>query len=393
MKLTIHLVSHVAPSSEGGLEMWTARFAQRLSASGARVIVYVCSEHFAAPDPAWAFELVPLAPLRSVWEDPIDLPVWTERIAQEHGRLTFLVLRNEISRRLAPDRDRRDLLISNYAVSAGYLAALVARDLALPHIAMFVGTDFSRGFRNSRERPTINHVCRTATAVVVKNSEQEHALTAEYGLRAVCRIPTSVASPPAVRRTRSPGDPVTLLSDCGFSFKKGTGVLIDSFQTLLAEGLPVRLVIYGGIAKDQLDYWTRRLDDLKRTSSTLVDCPGNVARDTVHGAFQSADIFCSATLGEGSSSGRIAAVCAGLPVVTTRCGEMAAGMDGVSHVRLANVADAADFLDHLRAMVRDILDGRLRIDTAVVERWKSIYAEEREAAAWHALIRSVTSGP
>jgi glycosyltransferase involved in cell wall biosynthesis len=192
---------------------------------------------------------------------------------------------------------------------------------------------------------------------------------------------------------RTPGDRVILLSDCGFSFKKGTGVLIDSFRCLLAEQLPVRLVLYGGIAKDQLDYWTRRLDDLKRTSSPHVECPGNVGREVIYAAFQSADVFCSATLGEGSSSGRIAAVCAGLPVVTTRCGEMDSDIDGVSHVRLADVADADDFLFHLRMMVRDIMDGTVRIDSAAVERWTSIYAEEREAAAWNALIRRTASGP
>jgi glycosyltransferase involved in cell wall biosynthesis len=388
MTRSIHLVSYVAPGLEGGLEMWTLRFAQRAAKAGTRIIVYVCGDQPCSPEFLEGFELVQLAPLRAVWEAPIDVPVWTERNAQEQARLNFLILRNEICRRLGGGGN---LLVSNFAVTAGYLTALVGRDLGLPHIAMFVGTDFSRGFRNARERPALDYVCRTAAAVVVKNTEQERALKNELGLRSIVRIPTSIEMPPPVARQRKPDEQVTLMSDCGFTFKKGTGVLMDSFERLVGEGLPVRLVIYGGIAADQAAYWKQRLVALGQTASARLHRRGHVDRQTIYEAFRTTDIFCSATLGEGSSSGRIAAVCAGLPIVTTRCGEMESELDGVSHVRLSNVADADGFLAALRAGVNDVMSGTLPIDAGAVQRWRDQFAPAREADAWAALMNEVAA--
>lgn len=389
MSLMIHLISHVPPSPEGGLELWTTRFARRLTQRGIRVAVYVCSDQPASAEAEKEFDIVHLAPRRAVWEEPIDMPVWTERFAQERARLNFLVLRNELRRRTSQYPAQRHLLISNYSVTVGYLAALVARDLALPHIAMVVGSDFSRGFRNARERPALDYACKTATAVVVKNGEQARALAGEYELRRVCCIPTSIDMPVPIDRAPGARDEITLFSDCGFSFKKGTGVLLDGFQTLISEGLLLRLVIYGDIARDQMTYWQQRQAQIKATLAARVEFPGNVTREAIYAALRSADVYCSAPLGEGSSSGRIAAVCAGLPVVTTKCGEMESGMDGVSHVMLTNIADADDFLQKLRAMVREVLGRTLCIDRGIIERWRERYAPEREMADWTALIDSV----
>jgi len=389
MAHTIHLISQVQPSSQGGLELWTARFARHLSKIGLRVVVYVCSDLSVLATDECEFEVVHLAPLRSVWEEPIDMPVWTERFAQERARLNFLILRNELQRRILRQQAAEHLVISNFSVTAGYLAALVARDLALPHIAMVVGSDFSRGFRNSRERPAIEYTCKTAAAVVVKNEEQARALTGEYGLDRVCCIPTSIEIPATIRQQPNARTRITLFSDCGFSFKKGTGVLLDGFQTLISEGFPLRLVIYGGIARDQLAYWKMRQEQFTGTMSPHVEFPGNVSRKAIYAALNAADVYCSATLGEGSSSGRIAALCAGLPIVTTKCGEMESGMDNVSHVMLASPADAAAFKEKLRIMVQELLNGTLRIDRDVIDNWRERYAPERELSDWVALINSV----
>lgn len=388
MTFTIHLISQVNPSTSGGLELWTERFARSLAEMGMRVIVYVCAEQYAPPAVETPYELVFLAPLRDVLEKPIYTPIWTERFSQERGRLNFLLLRNELRRRIAGHERERHLLISNFAVTVGYLASLVGQDLALPHIAMVVGSDFSRGFRNAREKPTIEYVCRNATALVVKNSEQARALTSELALSGIHCIPTSIEAPARIDRRSDKKNQVTLISDCGFSFKKGTGILLDSFEALKAEGFPVRLVLYGETAPDQMDYWEKRMASLLKASPD-VTFPGFVSRDVIYSAFQTADIYCSATLGEGSSSGRIAAVCAGLPIVTTRCGEMESGMDDVSHVSLANVADPNDFLALLRIMVRRILKDGVRIDRNIVEIWRERFSPSREMSDWLALIRSV----
>lgn len=393
MSYIIHLVSHVSPDAPGGLEAWTRRFAQRRVREGHHVVIYVSGDESCSVDVSSMFEVVPLAPLRAVWEEPIDTPVWSERFIKERARLEFLLLRNEIRRRMQEQSSQTHLVVSNYGITAGFLAATVCRDIGLPHVAMFVGTDFSRGFRSIRDWPAVEYVCRTATAIVVKNAEQEEAIRREFAPPLVARIPTSIEMPRAVTRRTYDGGDVALMSDCGFSYKKGTGVLLDSFEALLAEGLPVYLTLYGDVVSDQRKYWTLRRDACLDRLAPRVTFPGYVSRETIHAAFAAADIFCSATLGEGSSSGRIAAMCGGLPVVTTRCGEMTADADDVPHVFLVEPADAKGFHSRLRTMVERILDGTLNVDSQAVALWRARYSEGRETADWKALLERVGGAP
>ena len=390
MTYTIHLITSELPPYSGGLELWTRQFAHRLSKMGMHVIVYVCGNQLQPVSGGNEFEVVSLASLRSPWEEPLYASTWvTEQLLLERDRLNFLVLRNQLRSRIAAKHAGTHLIISNYSLTVGYLASLVARELKIPHIAMVVGTDFSRGFRNAREKPTVEYVCRTAASVVVRNREQATSLIAELGLERVFCIPTSFNPPATLPHPSRTTDRIVLLSDCGFRFKKGTGVLLDSFQTLLTEGYPVRLILYGDVAPDQMAYWNQRQQNIMERFSPHAEFPGYVTQEDIHAAFRFADIYCSATLGEGSSSSRIAAACSGLPMVTTRCGEIDDDFEGVSHVRLSNVADADGFLTQLRSMVEDIQQGRLRIDMSAVERWRERFSAEREMSAWAALIEKV----
>lgn len=354
------------------------------------VVVYVCGNQLQPVSGGNEFEVISLASLRSPWEAPLYASTWvTEQLLLERDRLNFLVLRNQLRSRIAAQHAHAHLIISNYSLTVGYLAALVARELKIPHIAMVVGTDFSRGFRNAREKPTVEYVCRTAAGVVVRNREQATSLIAELGLERVFCIPTSFNPPDTIPHELRTTDRIVLFSDCGFSFKKGTGVLLDSFQTLLTEGYPVRLILYGDVAPDQMAYWKQRQQSIRERFPSHAEFPGYASQEAIHAALQFANIYCSATLGEGSSSSRIAAACLGLPIVTTRCGEIDDDFESVSHVRLSNVADAGDFLTQLRSMVEDVQQGRLRIDRSAVDRWRERFSTEREMSAWSALIGKV----
>lgn len=385
MKGSVHLITEEYPPSEGGLELWTERFAGWLSRAGMRVTVYVCGDQRQVRTNGAGYEVVPLAPLRFPWEEPLADQTSTERFARERARMNYQILKNEISRRAA-SADQRPLLISNFMLTAGHVAAMIGRELHFPHIAVMVGTDFSRGFRNAGERAAIAYVCRTAAALVVKNSEQRAGLESMEAGRIVC-IPSAIELPQIAPRSAGGRAQVALIADTGFSFKKGTAVLLNSVERLLADGLPVRLDLFGDISLQEAGFWKRRADDLLAKHGANLVFAGKVPREDVRVALAAADVYCSATLGEGSSSGRIAAICAGVPLVTTRCGEMSEGVEGISHVRLADVADADGFLQQLRAMVNDILQSTLQVDYGFVAQWRERFAPAREMSSWLALIR------
>lgn len=382
MQRAVHLVTEEFPPNEGGLERWTERFAGWLSDAGMRVTVYVCGDQRQVRS-GGGYELVPLSPLRLPWEEPLAAMTATERFTRERARMNFHILRNEIGKRSSPEA--RPLLISNFMLTAGQVAALIGQELGIPHIAVMVGTDFSRGFRNAGEKAIIADVCASAAAVVVKNAEQRAAVESSGAQRVVC-IPSSIELPTAVPRRSGRREEVQLLSDCGFSFKKGTAVLLNSVERLLEQGRPLRLKLYGSIAREEAAFWTRRLDALVARHGGAMAFPGHVPKDEIRAALAGADVYCSATLGEGSSPGRIAAVCAGLPVVTTRCGEMSEGADDVPHVRLARVADADGFSRQLGIMVDQILGAGVVVDGTFIERWRQRFAPERERGGWLALI-------
>lgn len=388
MTTTVHIVTSHFPPETGGLERWTCDLAAALGAAGLRPVVYVCEDgevarfHRGAP-----FEVVDLGPLRAPWEAPLrgsgmDGP----RRARERSRLTFACLRAEVARRLGP---AANLVLSNFVTTAGFTAHLAAEALGLPHVAVVAGTDFTRGFRNGDERHTVLEVCRGARWVVGKSEEQLRAI-----LRRLPDVPCSVietsVEPPERRWRRAPGGEVVIFSDGGFNFKKGTGVLMDAFVALRARGVPARLVICGTDQAGQQEYWAARRRELDADASLPVCFPGYLPRAQIIDAICEADLYASATLGEGASAARALALCLGVPVVTTACGELA-NDPGAAHVRRVPVADAAAFHDALHALAADLLAGRVRVDDAAVEGFRARFDPRREWAAWSSLLRRVAA--
>ena len=177
------------------------------------------------------------------------------QLSQERSRLNFVCIKNEIAKRLG--RAGPNVILSNFMTTVGFTAHLLAESLELPHIALIAGTDFTRGFRNRIDRQAILEVCRGARMVVGKSMEQiqdirRHLPDLQYRL-----VETSVKLP-ARRWRRATCTPIVIFSDGGFSFKKGTGVLMDAFMALRAKGVPVRLLICGADQVGQEDYWTSR---------------------------------------------------------------------------------------------------------------------------------------
>jgi len=387
----VHILTSDLPPVRGGLEAWTEALATTLAAQHMRVVVYVCGRaSCVGTRPVTEFEVVQLDPLRTPWEAPLRNVPWSEaRLAREYARVDLLILRNEIDARRTLYPHERHCIISNFAVGVGYLAMLTAAAVRLPHIAVLVGTDFSRGFRNAHERSMLREVCTHAWGVVCKSGEQAEAIGDEFAPRCLRVIPTSVESPIRRRSIAAQGEEVHFFSDSGLSFHKGSAVLLDSFVALVEGGHRLRLTICGSLALGQEPYWLDRLATMARLVGDRFQFAGYLDKSDVSRYLLSASAYCSATLGEGSSAARLAALCSGIPILTTRCGEWVRDVEpDLSHVVLTPVADARAFASGLHRLYQALIAGELKVDWSAVERARDRFSPDRERRDWLELLHA-----
>jgi len=385
----VHIVTSQFPPHTGGLEQWTQDLAAALSRAGLRPVVYVCGDQTGAQShPGSPFEIIDIAPLRAPWEEPLVESQWdVQLLRQERSRLNFVCVSNEVAKRFG--HGGPNVILSNFVTTVGFTAHLVAEALELPHIALIAGTDFTRGFRSKVDRQVMLEVCRGARIVVGKNIEQIRAIRRHLpDIR--CEIIETAVEPPARRWRRTTGSEIVIFSDGGFSFKKGTGVLMDAFLALRAKGIAARLVICGAHQVGQEDYWTARRRRLEAEAGESVCFPGYLCRDEIVNCICESDIYACPTLGEGASAARTLALCLGVPMVTTACGELAED-PGVRHVRLVPVGDAALFQEAVFLLSVDLLGGRVTIDEDAVDLFRRRFDIKKEWAAWISVLREVTA--
>jgi glycosyltransferase involved in cell wall biosynthesis len=386
--IAVHIITADFPPRPGGLERWTADLASSLSRSWPRVVVYVCGDtavsHHHCNE---RYEVVDVGLLRTVWEAPLVGSTWTaERIALERMRLDYVCLLNAVKTRALSSRD---VMISNFAVGVGWTAALVSRELALSHIAALAGTDITRGLRNPRERSVIADVLSDAAAVVARSAEQVRWLSQIGACASPEMIETSIPAPTAEWNplTLEGGDR-TLFADSGYSYKKGTSVLFQAFRRIATSDASVKLVLCGATEPGQEEYWRVERERLEYEFGPRVKLLGYVDSVTLENFLQASHVYCSATLGEGASAARARAMCIGIPIVSTRCGEMSA-LKPSDNIILTDVGNADAFEAAIREMIARLMAGPIPIDKRAVCAARDRFSAEVEWSAWAQLVSSV----
>jgi len=283
------------------------------------------------------------------------------------------------------------VLVSFYATNAGFLCQHVALRLGLPHIASFRGTDFARDTVGSRTNSKVRFVVERADQIVATNREQADTLRATFDARgeiltihnAIHDVDRPAWSPPT-------GDEVRIFSDCGFSGRKATHLLVEAVESLLKRGLPIGLTIVGSdFPFDPPSYWASYRENALARFPGQLSFPGPVAQREIDFHLLRAHIYCSATLAEGCSLSRIRALTLGIPIVTTRCGALPEVAADVPHVRLCAPGDFAALCNELESAVQDTLAGSLAPDEARIEGWRRHFSTERERRQWREAIESV----
>lgn len=387
MQIIVHLIVGEFFPDQGGLAQSVDRLVQLLATDESVIpIVYVRSgRHIEAMDTINGVRVVYLAQHRHSWETPlVESAKAAAELASERTRLDFLNLRRLISVAMKEEPGSAHIILSFYILNHGFVAQRVASALSLPHIAAIRGTDFSRGFQDPATFPSIAHVAMHANLVVTCNVEQ--TLACRYiGVPNVKMIYSSIRPQYVNYRWRPRGDGrrVRLFSDAGYSFKKGTHVLLRAFATLAEEGVPIDLEIVGGDRKDEEEFWSRLREQFRSRFGSRVALLPHVSIEEVYGKLLQCDVYGSATLGEGCSSGRIGALSAGVPIVSTRCGELDDIGASLARVWVSEPADEIGFTTALRKASDVILEGEdFALDEPVLADIRKILAPSREQREW-----------
>ena len=282
----------------------------------------------------------------------------------------------------------RHVLVSFFLTSVGFTVQLVAQELGLPHIAFISGSDLNRDAASPAGLAAAAFVVEHATWIVASSQEQVSRL---FRRSARCSVSPGAlpAGLPSAYWEPHAREHVALVADCGYSFKKATHSLVEAFAGLRGDGHPATLTIVGGTDPEQVDYWrdVRCLWE-ERFGPTAV-FRGHVPKAEVEQLLLDGDIYCSASLGEGSPQGAMFAMALGMPVVGPGASSVADLMDPArDRVALFRPGDREDFHRCLAEML-----GRVTEDPRAPDRERIDALRQRlrhaEAQAWTEAMAAV----
>jgi glycosyltransferase involved in cell wall biosynthesis len=393
MKVQFHFYVDSADPATGGTGVSAHRLVSHLFAMGeTRVTIYERSDTPQPRTASSAAEIVALFDRRARIMAPFQgSDVLAE--ASEVYRAAFLAFRAAIRPRVASAQDYRHVLLSFYLSAAGFVAQQVADELGLPHIASVRGTDFNKDFRSPYRIGGVRYVLERAASVVTTSKAQERTLRPFAGERTRIRTIYNSAEPSRNgARTRLNGEALRIFSDTGFSYKKGSHILLEAVDSALLAGHQAQLIVAGGIDPAALDYWTAQRQQRIESHPSDFVWLNHIGQDEVAAVLTSADVYCSASLGEGASNGLTQAMVDGLPIVATDIGAFAEIAVCADHVAIVPAGDPEAYACALSKMLAAISAGGLPARKETLEDWRRLLAPTRERCQWHEVVAEVLEG-
>lgn len=165
----------------------------------------------------------------------------------------------------------------------------------------------------------------------------------------VMAVSNGVEIPEVVdRSSRNSAAPVRILFLSRLTEAKGVYDLLEAFENLLNEGLPVRLTLAGNTEVEEVQEWVAR-----HNLGDVVDVPGWVAGETKARLFAQADVFALPSHFEGQGIALLEAMSYELPAIGGRTGGipevLAEGVAGI----LVEPRDVEGLTEALRRLVCD----------------------------------------
>ncbi len=393
----IHLVSNTFPPTIGGMEQSLQRIAHILSKiKDFKVYLYIRNGEISTMKNN-SVSYKNLSDLRKKLLEPY------ENLSQDYqsckykdretARIEFLTLRNEIEKIKLKYKNEKHVIISFYISSSGFFSQHVAMALDIPHITSVRGCDFSKDFYGSHNIEAINFVLKYANHIVTTNNTQRNILSNFCPIEKITTIYNSAEKEFLEKKwIRKSKGIIEIFSDNGLEYVKGSHILLESFNTLMNKGFPVRLKVFGKIESINNVYWERKCAQLQKKYPRSFFYGVTINAKQILENLMNSDIYCSPTLGEGCSNSRVKALSIGIPIVSTLCGEI---LDFYStydteFIELAQPAEIKNFTRSLEKMVLKIRDNNLRRNTnKYYELTSAMFSPELEKSRWEHVIRDV----
>ena len=390
MRLVCHLVASTNDAALGGLPETVDRVASHLAlGASARVVVYTLGR--AAPGvngPPYRVE--DLSDARACLAAPLPAapgvasPLRVRRPSPEEFQVNRVLLLARLHAAIEEHPDDRHILVSFFLTSVGFTVQLVAQELGLPHIAFISGSDLNRDAASPEGRAAAAFVAEHATWIVASSHEQAVRLDRLFRRREHLSVSPGALPPgsPSAYWEPHARDHIALVADCGYSFKKATHCLVEAFARLREDGHPVTLTIVGGTDPEQVDYWGAARRGWEARFGPTAVFGDQVTKADVERLLLDGDVYCSASLGEGSPQGALFAMALGMPVIGPGASSVADLMDPErDRVALFRPGDREGLYRCLAEMV-----GRTREDPRAPDRERIDALRGRlrhaEAQAW-----------
>jgi glycosyltransferase involved in cell wall biosynthesis len=395
--IVCHIVTPNFSPQEGGLEASAYRIARTLARSeNVVVVVHVLAASYPIRSTTYnGLELSLIGIARKPLEEPLAaaggdaLKQYKGHI--ERARLDYLLLRNAVEDRMFARPNASHVILSFFMSQAGGVSQRLADTLGIPHILGVRGSDFSLHLHDNIQLSGIATALTNCARVVTTNDEQRRVLHASYGVGDKTTTIHNSLEPSQLQTTweEPQGEPVVLFSDSGYSFKKATHVLMQGFEYVRDQGVRARLIVAGSVESSTMAYWNDKKKEMAERLGSDVEFREHLSLEEVGGLLETSHVYCSATLGEGCSLARAAALVAGMPIVTTRCGEMPDLAADASHVALARPGDSPEYSRLLHDMCLRVAAGTIQVDGGQVDRWRTYFRPERESREWRAIVGDV----
>jgi glycosyltransferase involved in cell wall biosynthesis len=393
MGLYLHAIANTCFPQPGGMESAIFRIVSALAGlSNSNATIYVFSSEYVRSEiPERA--RVRIVPLREIRPDLSCNGVHLELNQTEQFHLDLCSLKQAISASMAGSCEREHIAVSFFAGGHAFIAQEACTQLGIPHILSTRGSDIWRNSSDPFYHSLISSLVSRATYIVTTNKGQKEYIEKSFNVHHKIKViynSVTVSNTrvyPAFQLPRN-SRPVRLFADCGFSFRKGTLILLDAFKSLENRG--IQLTVCGLDDPGQQKFWT----EVRRTyqgslGSRLVFLPvQTVCQIEAH--LHESDIYCSATLGEGCSTARCRALLSEKVIVSTRTGELIDFASSATHVFLSEPGDLSAFSRNLNAACDAVEMGGLFIDKRSIERAAHELSQEREIELWQSLIKTVS---
>jgi glycosyltransferase involved in cell wall biosynthesis len=373
------------------------RIGAGLAAAGLPVTVYSLNQPESHRFPAPAYRDLPVVHLETaaLLLEPYQDGNQSELRAAETARLRALALERAVGDRMRLEAEAEHVLVSFYASGTGFLAQMAAVHLRVPHIVSVRGTDLELDAFDMRKLARLRTAIEGASLVVATNRQQAGVLAALFRPRKPVRVIEN-AIPEAAARPfwrPPPGDDIRLASDCGFSGRKATQLLLRAVAELLDRGRRVTLTVFGGVFwLESHSYWDALRQSYQSAYPGRFSFPGQVSHDELDRHLLASHIYCSASLAEGSSMGRIRALTLGIPILATAVGGITQATAGCAHVRLVPPGDLQALTAALDEVVTAVAEGRLAPDRTRIEEWRRHFSTGREQRDWLAALDAACRG-